>query len=66
MTRGYEAKKVDPRYVAEVALTGIEASEEEVLVDDFTRSVKRSLSDEQAIYLTRRNPTECGSLRHTR
>jgi NAD(P)-dependent dehydrogenase (short-subunit alcohol dehydrogenase family) len=55
MTRGYEAKKADPGDVAEVALAGLEAGKEEVLADDFTRSVKRSLSDEQALYL---NPPE--------
>ena len=30
---------------------GIEAGKEEVLVDDFTREVKRSLSDQQPMYL---------------
>jgi NAD(P)-dependent dehydrogenase (short-subunit alcohol dehydrogenase family) len=51
MTKGYEAKKADPRDVAEVALAGLEADEEEVLADDFTRAVKRSLGDPQALYL---------------
>ena len=52
MTKGYEAKKADPRDVAEVALAGLEAGREEVLADDFTRAVKRSLGDEQALYLS--------------
>ena len=55
MTKGYEAKKSDPRDVAELALAGLEANQEEVLADDFTRSVKRSLSDARALYL---NPPE--------
>ena len=55
MTKGYEAKKADPRDVAEVTLAGLEAGEEEVLADDFTKSVKRSLGDEQPLYL---NPPE--------
>ena len=55
MTKGYDARKSDPRHVAEITLAAMEAGKEEVLADDFTRSVKRSLSDEQAIYL---NPPE--------
>jgi NAD(P)-dependent dehydrogenase (short-subunit alcohol dehydrogenase family) len=51
MTRGYEAKKADPRDVAAAALAGLEADEEEVLADDFTRAVKRSLGDEHPLYL---------------
>jgi len=52
MTKGYETKKVDPRDVAEVALAGIESNQEEVLADDFTKSVKRSLGDEHSLYLS--------------
>jgi hypothetical protein len=48
-------KKISPQQVAEAALTGIEANKEELLVDDFTMNVKRSLSNERAIYL---NPPE--------
>ena len=55
MTKGYEMKKIPARQVAEAALTGIEANKEEVLADDFTREVKRSLCTEQAVYL---NPPE--------
>jgi short-subunit dehydrogenase len=51
MTKGYEMKKTDPRQVAEAGLNGIEANKEEVLVDDFTKEVKHSLSNEQPMYL---------------
>lgn len=51
MTKGYEAKKADPREVAKLALAGVEANREEVLADEFTRLVKQSLSDERALYL---------------
>ncbi|MBG1265622.1 SDR family oxidoreductase [Nostoc sp. WHI] len=57
MTKGFEMKKIHPRQVAEAALTGIEDNKEEVLADDFTREVKRSLGNEQSIYL---NPPEIG------
>ena len=57
LTKGYATKKVDPRLVADAALTGIEANEEEVLVDDFTKQVRRPLCTEQPIYL---NPPEIG------
>jgi NAD(P)-dependent dehydrogenase (short-subunit alcohol dehydrogenase family) len=55
MTTGFDMKKISPQQVAEAALMGIEADQEEVLVDDFTRKVKRSPSSAQAIYL---NPPE--------
>jgi len=51
MTKALEIQKTSPRQVAEAALIGIEAGKEEVLVDDFTREVKRSLSDQQPMYL---------------
>ena len=55
MTRGFEMKKVSPRQVAEAGLIGIETNREEVLADDFTKDVKRSLCNEQPMYL---NPPE--------
>ena len=55
MTNGYEMKKIPPRQAAEAGLTGIEANKEEVLADDFTTDVKRSLCTEQPMYL---NPPE--------
>lgn len=51
MTHGFDMKKTSPRRAAEAALIGLEANKEEVLVDDFTKDVKRSLSDEKPIYL---------------
>jgi hypothetical protein len=48
-------KKISPLQVAEAALIGIESSREEVLADDFTREVKRSLCNDQPMYL---NPPE--------
>ena len=51
MTHGFGMKKVNPQQVAEAALAGVEAGQEEVLVDDFTREVKQSLCTEQPIYL---------------
>ena len=46
MTRGFEMEKVSPRQVAEAGLISIETNREEVLADDFTREVKRSLCNE--------------------
>ena len=51
MTKGFEMKKVSPRQVAEAGLIGIETNKEEVLADDFTREVKRSLCNELPMYL---------------
>jgi hypothetical protein len=55
MTKGFDMKKISPRQVAEAALIGIESNREEVLADDFTRKVKRSLCTDQPMYL---NPPE--------
>lgn len=55
MTNGFDMTKTSPQQAAQAALIGIEHAEEEILVDDFTRTVKQSLSSEQAIYL---NPPE--------
>jgi NAD(P)-dependent dehydrogenase (short-subunit alcohol dehydrogenase family) len=51
MTHGFDMTKISPQQAAGAALFGLEADKEEVLVDDFTREVKRSLSDEKPIYL---------------
>jgi NAD(P)-dependent dehydrogenase (short-subunit alcohol dehydrogenase family) len=51
LTKGYDIKKMDPREVARAALDGVDAGKEEVLVDDFTRQVKRSFGEERSIYL---------------
>ena len=55
MTKGFDMKKTSPQQVAQAALAGIEAGQEEVLADSFTRQMKQSLSGEQALYL---NPPE--------
>ena len=57
LTKGFEMKKLSPRDVAQAALDGAEAGKEEVLVDDFTRQVKRSFCDEPSMYL---NPPDIG------
>jgi uncharacterized protein YejL (UPF0352 family) len=41
--------------VAEASLAGVEAAQEEVLADSFTRELKQSLSGDKALYL---NPPE--------
>src|SRR4051794_19663645 len=48
LTKGYDMKKADPRAVAEAGLSGVEANQEEVLVDDFTREVKQSFCTEKS------------------
>jgi hypothetical protein len=55
MTKGYEMKKIHPPQVAEAGLTLALGPIGKVLADDFTREVKRSLSNEQPMYL---NPPE--------
>jgi NAD(P)-dependent dehydrogenase (short-subunit alcohol dehydrogenase family) len=57
LTKGFDMKKTDPKHVAEAALSGVESNNEEVLVDEFTRELKRSLSGEQPMYL---DPPEIG------
>jgi short-subunit dehydrogenase len=47
LTRGFDVKKVDPRVVAERALDALERGQEEVLADEQTEALKRSLSTEQ-------------------
>jgi NAD(P)-dependent dehydrogenase (short-subunit alcohol dehydrogenase family) len=51
MTAGFEMAKTSPRQVASAALAGLEDKLEEVLADESTREVKRSLSGEQPLYL---------------
>jgi NAD(P)-dependent dehydrogenase (short-subunit alcohol dehydrogenase family) len=55
MTHGFEMKKIHPNEVAEAALIGVETNSDEVLVDDFTKQVKNSLSSKDAVYF---NPPE--------
>jgi NAD(P)-dependent dehydrogenase (short-subunit alcohol dehydrogenase family) len=48
---GYDGPKIDPRDVARAALDGVAAGEIEVVVDDWSRMVKDSLSaDPKAFY----------------
>ncbi len=46
MTAGFDAEKTDPSVVARVALDGIQAGAWEVLVDDWSRTVKASLGED--------------------
>jgi NAD(P)-dependent dehydrogenase (short-subunit alcohol dehydrogenase family) len=51
LTKGLEIEKSDPRQVAAHALEALEDGREEVLADEQSNVVKRSLSTEQAYYL---------------
>ena len=51
LTRGLDVKKSDPRVVAARTLDALEKGQEEVLADEKTEAVKRSLSTEQPYYL---------------
>lgn len=51
LTRGFDMKKSSPEVVVRAALDGIEVNAEEVLADDFTVAVKRSLSTRESFYL---------------
>jgi NAD(P)-dependent dehydrogenase (short-subunit alcohol dehydrogenase family) len=56
MAKDVNVKKSDPREVAARTLDGLEDGSEEVLADEPTQALKRSLSTEQAYYL---NPPAC-------
>lgn len=47
LAAGVDSEKVDPAAVATAAFDGLEAGEPEVAVDDFSRTVKAGLSDDQ-------------------
>jgi short-subunit dehydrogenase len=51
LTKGFEMNKLDPRDVADAALSGVDSGEEEVLVGEFTRELKRSLCAQRPMYL---------------
>jgi len=51
LTKGYDMKKSDPRLVAARTLDGLESGSEEVLGDEQTNAIKRSLSTAQSYYL---------------
>jgi NAD(P)-dependent dehydrogenase (short-subunit alcohol dehydrogenase family) len=46
MSAAFEGDKIDPAAVARAALDGIEAGSWEVLIDDWSRSIKASLADD--------------------
>jgi short-subunit dehydrogenase len=54
LTKGFDMKKSDPREIAARTLDALESGNEEVLADEQSRSVKRSLSTEQAFYFNPR------------
>ncbi|TXR49583.1 SDR family oxidoreductase [Phyllobacterium endophyticum] len=51
MTHGFEMKKILPQAVAAAGFDGVEGNAEELLIDEFTREVKQSLSSEKPLYL---------------
>jgi short-subunit dehydrogenase len=55
MAKGVNVKENDPQQVAAHTLGPLENGNEEVLADEQTQALKRSLSTEQAYYL---NPSE--------
>ena len=51
LTRDFDVKKSDPREIAARTLDALEKGREEVLADEQTEALKRSLSTEQPYYL---------------
>ncbi|MDE2605926.1 MAG: SDR family oxidoreductase [Burkholderiales bacterium] len=51
LTRGIEMPKSTPEAIVRAAFDGLEAGLDEILADEMTRQVKRSLSADQAAYL---------------
>ena len=51
LTRDFDVKKSDPRVVAARTLDALEKGHEEVLADEQTEALKRSLSTAQPYYL---------------
>lgn len=51
LTKGFDAPKLAPDFVAARAFAALEAGESEVAIDDWTRQVKLGLSDEPGIYV---------------
>jgi NAD(P)-dependent dehydrogenase (short-subunit alcohol dehydrogenase family) len=52
LTKGLDVKKSDPRRVAALTLDALENGGEEILADEATTAIKRSLSTQQAQYLS--------------
>jgi len=55
LAKGLDVKKSDPQQVAARTLNALENGSEEVLADEQTEALKRSLSTKQAYYL---NPSD--------
>lgn len=51
MAHGFDLKKITLQHAAESDLIGLEGNKEEVLADDITKVVERSLSNKKPIYL---------------
>lgn len=51
LTRNFDAPKLAPGFVVERAFAALEAGESEVAIDDWTRQIKRGLSDEPGVYI---------------
>jgi NAD(P)-dependent dehydrogenase (short-subunit alcohol dehydrogenase family) len=51
LTRGFDAPKLAPDFVAARAFAALENGDSEVAVDDWTRQIKRGLSDAPGIYI---------------
>lgn len=54
LTKGLDVPKLNAADVARLTLEGIDADLDEILIDDQTRQVKRSLGSDQAAYLAPR------------
>ena len=51
LTRGIDAPKSDAHDIVARALDGVESGDDEVLADEATRQVKRSLAEASPAYL---------------
>ena len=51
LTTGLEVPKLAPGFVAERAFAALENGDSEVAIDEFTRQIKRGLSNEPGIYI---------------
>lgn len=54
LTRGIDMPKATPETIVDRALSALEAGEQEVLADEMTQQVKKSLSSDQPAYLAAR------------
>ena len=51
LTRGFDAPKLAPDFVAARAYAALENGDSEVAIDDFTQQIKRGLSNQPGIYI---------------